>query len=330
MTISTRGILATAALVSLTSVAAAQEGTVTIYTSNPVQAVETIEAVARDNAPGLTFNTITGGSGVLLRRIEAESEQVQADFFWSSSANTLGAFEEVFEAYDSEHLAAIPEALHYPGNLFSPTNVHVVVMMVNEDQLGDLPMPETWSDLLDPAFEGRIVLPEPANSSTGYTIIWGVEQMLGTEALDQLARNVVITGTSQGVPRGVAQGEYAVGLTFESSAYPYVDGGQEEIKLVYPSDGTFITPEYLGLAKGAPGGEAAHAAIDLMLSQEAQSALLQASFRRPSRGDIEVSQFVDLPEMGDIAVFEIDENEAAAARDEFLQRWQSLGAATDE
>lgn len=330
MTLYTRGIAAGFALVSMGAIAAAQEGQVTIYTSNPVQAVETVEAVARDQMPGLRFSTITGGSGVLLRRIEAEAAQVQADFFWSSSANTLGAFEEVFEAHDSEHLAAIPESLHYPGNLFSPTNVHVVVLMVNEQQLGDLPMPQTWSDLLDPAFQGKIVIAEPANSSTGYTIVWGVDQLLGSEALEQLARNVVITGTSQGVPRGVSQGEYAVGLTFESSAYPYVDGGQEEIKLVYPSDGTFITPEYLGLVKGAPSGDAARAAVDLMLSRDTQAALLEASFRRPSRSDVEVSQHVELPEMGDIAVFDIDEADAAANRDAFLARWQSLGAATDE
>src|SRR5690606_15380020 len=127
---------------------AAQEGEVTIYTSNPAQAAESVSEVARTEFPGLRINTITGGSGVLLRRIEAEAAQPHADYCWSSSANTLGAFEEVFEAHDSEHLAAIPSELHYPGNLFTPTNVHVVLLMVNEQQLGDLPMPQTWSDLL--------------------------------------------------------------------------------------------------------------------------------------------------------------------------------------
>lgn len=323
-------LIASAVLAVTAGTAAwAQDRTVTLYTSNPEQAIEAVAGTVRDKAPDIKLNSITGGSGVLLRRLEAEASNVQGDIFWSSSFNTVGAFEEMFEAYESPELAAIPENLRYPGNLFTPANVHVVVIMVNTDQLGDLPVPTTWTELLDPKWKDKIVVADPANSSTGYTILWGLHKMIGDEELGKLAANVAVSSSSSAVQSGVAMGEYAIGLAFEANAYPYVDGGQEEIKLIYPEDGTFITADFAGLVKGAPGGDAARTAFDVLISKETQTALLETSFRRPSRSDVEVSKIVDLPEMAEIKVFDIDEKEAAEKRDEFLATWQSMAASAN-
>ena len=86
---------------------------------------------------------------------------------------------------------------------------------------------------------------------------------------------------SSAVPKGVAMGEYAAGITFETNSYSYVDGGQTEISIVYPSSGTFTTPEYSALVKGGPAGEDAKKAIDALLSKESQIELLKVAFRRP-------------------------------------------------
>lgn len=320
-------LMASAFLAATAATAAwAQDRTVTLYTSNPEQAIEAVAATLKEKAPDIRLNSITGGSGVLLRRLEAEAANVQGDIFWSSSFNTVGAFENVFEVYESPELAAIPENLRYPNNLFTPANVHVVVIMVNTDHLDGLPVPTSWTDLLDPKWKDKIVVADPANSSTGYTILWGLHKMIGDEELRKLAANVAVSSSSSAVQSGVAMGEYAIGLAFEANAYPYVDGGQEEIKLVYPEDGTFITADFAGLVKGAPGGDAARTAFDVLMSKETQTTLLKTSFRRPSRSDVEVSKIVDLPEMSAIKVFSIDEKEAADKRDEFLAAWQAMAA----
>lgn len=299
-----------------------------LYTSNPVPAYEAVQAAVRAEA-GLSLGVITGGSGVLLRRIEAETSAPQGDVFWSSSANTLGAFETLFEAYDSPVLAAMPDNLRYPGDLFLPANVHVVTMLVNTEQLDGKEVPATWSDLADPAWRGKVIIADPANSSTGYTIIWGLSKLLDGATYNAVVSNLVVSGSSSAVPKGVAMGEYAVGLTFETNSYAYVDGGQEELRLVYPAEGTFISPEYAGLIKNAPAGDNAKRAIDILLSKEAQIELLKVAFRRPSRTDINVSDHVGLPDIGSIKVFEIDEAEAAAQRDAALAAWAALPKAGD-
>lgn len=316
------GLGATLALPA--GIARAQSGSVVIYTSNNQQAFEAVVETAAKRLPGVKLSAITGGSGQLLRRLEAEAAKPQGDIFWSSSANTLGAFKALFEPYRSPEIGAVPAALHHPQNLWSASNVHVAVAMVNAKQLGGGAAPRTWADLLDPRFKGKMIIADPANSSTALTILWGVEKMLGAEGLKRLAANVKVTSAAATVLRSVGQGEFAVGLTFESNAYAYVAGGQKEISLLYPSDGTFTTPEYFALLKGGPAGDLAKKAFDHLLSKEAQTELLLAAFRRPARSDIDVSKHVQLPSMSSIKVFPIDEEEAAAKRGEFIKRWQAL------
>jgi iron(III) transport system substrate-binding protein len=302
-------------------------GNVVVYTSNNQQAVQSITDVARDKLPNLKFNFVTGGSGVLLKRMETEMSAPQADLFWSSSANTLGAFKPLFEPYRSPEAASIPASLAEPGNLWTASNVHLVTAMMNLKHLGGNPEPKVWKDLLDARWKNKIIIADPANSSTAYTILWGVRQMLGAAALKQLANNVVVTSAAATVLRGVAQGEYGIGLTFESNAYAYVAGGQKEIKLLYPEDGTFSTPEFLVLSKNAPNGAVAKRAFDHIISKEVQIALLENAFRRPSRGDIDVKKHADLPNLSAVKVFPIDETVAAAKRKEFLDEWAAAVAA---
>lgn len=323
-----RAVLAGAGAMATMPAIAQVAGNAVVYTSNNQQAVQSITDVARRRLPNVRFNFVTGGSGVLLRRMETEASRPQADLFWSSSANTLGAFRALFESYRSPEAASIPAALAEPSNLWTASNVHVVTLMVNRNHLSGNPEPRVWSDILDPRWRRRLIIADPANSSTAYTILWGVRQMHGADALRQLAANVVVTSAAATVLRAVAQGEYAIGLTFEANAYAYVAGGQREIKLVYPEDGTFTTPEFLVLAKSAPNGAVARAAFDHIISRDVQIALLENAFRRPSRSDIDVSRHAELPNIGSIRVFGLDEEVAAARRTEFLAEWTAAVAAT--
>lgn len=322
-----RHFLAAMGATAATPLFAQNAGNAVIYTSNNQQAVQAITDVARSKLPNVKFNFVTGGSGVLLKRMEAEMAAPQADIFWSSSGNTLGAFKPLFDAYRSPEAAAIPAALAEPSQLWTASNVHIVTAMVNRKHLGGNAEPKVWKDLLDPRWKGKIIIADPANSSTAYTILWGVKQMLGAAALKQLAANVVVTGAAATVLRSVAQGEYPVGLTFESNAYAYVAGGQKEIKLVYPEDGTFTTPEFIALAKKAPNAAVAKRAFDHIISKEVQIALLENAFRRPSRSDIDVSKHAELPNFASIKVFALNENDAAAKRAEFLAEWAAVVAA---
>jgi len=310
-----------------TSAAFAQAPKAVLYTANPEQSIDTVKDAARKT--GMSLGIITGGTGVLMRRLDAEKSAPQGDVFWSASAATLGSYAHLFEPYASPQLDAIPAAYHYPGNLMLPTNVHVVALMVNEDLLDGNPMPKRWADLADPKWKGKIVMADPNNSATSHTIAWGLHSTLDEATYKAIVANMTVTQSASSVRRGVAQGEYAIGLMFEAHAYSYVAGGQEEIKMVYPEEGTFVSTEYLALIKDAPSGQSAQALADLLLAKETQIELLQSAYRRPSRSDIKVSDYENLPELSEIKTLPIDEQEAARVRTQFLAEWDALPKAGD-
>jgi len=304
------------------SAAFAQAPQAVLYSSNPEQSIDTVKDAARK--AGLSLGLITGGTGVLMRRLDAEKSAPQGDVFWSSSTSTLGSYAHLFEPYASPELSAIPSAYHYPDNLILPTNIQVVALMVNEDLLDGHPMPKRWADLADPHWNGKIVMADPNNSSTSYIIAWGLRATLDEDTYKAIVANMTITQSASSVRRGVAQGEYTIGLMFESHAYSYIAGGQEEIKMVYPEEGTFLSPEYLALVKNAPSGQNARLLADLLLARDTQIELLQSAYRRPSRSDIKVSDYENLPELNEIKTLPVDEQQAAHMRTQFLAEWDAL------
>ena len=121
---------------------------------------------------------------------------------WSSSANTLAAFKQFYEPYKVKDHGAILESLRQPQDLWTAANIHVAVMMVNTAQLGGLPPPKTYVDLLESKYKGKVIIADPANSSTAYTILWGIEKMLGADGLKALAKNIKVTASAPTVSAG--------------------------------------------------------------------------------------------------------------------------------
>lgn len=301
-------------------------GQVVLYTTLNSQSVDTATELARKALPGIQLSAVTGGSAQLLKRMDTEAAKPRGDVFWTSTANLMERHTALFEPYESPEAAAVPAALRHPDKLWVAANLHVVVAMLNTRQLPG-PAPRTWADLTDPRFKGKIIIADPGNSSTAFTALWGIEQLLGAEGLKKIAANVTVSGAAFDVVRSVGQGEYAVGITYESSAYPYVAGGQREIRLVYPSDGSFSVPDNMALMKGAPNPAGARRIYDFLLSRQVQIGLLENAFRRPSRSDIDVSKHVDMPPLAGIKIVPVDEARAAADRDGFMQRWRAHLAA---
>ncbi|MBM3571230.1 MAG: extracellular solute-binding protein, partial [Alphaproteobacteria bacterium] len=181
-------------------------GNVVIYTSNNAEAVQSVVDVARKRLPQVKIGTVTGGSATLLKRIEAEAAAPQADVFWSSSPNTLGAFKALYAPYESPEAKAIPATLHEPNRLWTACNIHVAVLMVNHKQLAGLAEPKQWSDLLDPRWKGKLIVADPSASSTAYTVLWGANKLLGADRFKALAANVTVSRNASAVLQGVAQG----------------------------------------------------------------------------------------------------------------------------
>jgi iron(III) transport system substrate-binding protein len=151
--------------------------------------------------------------------------------------------------------------------------------------------------------------------------VYGLLKQFGRDGLAKLAANAVITASSGSTYKGVAAGEYPVGLTIEYAAQEYVAGGQKEIKLVYPSEGSYLAPEGMFIVKGAKNMDAAIALYNDLLSKDAQQELLVKNFRRPVRSDIAVSKLTSLPDLGAIKIFPLDQEAASAEYEQLVALW---------
>lgn len=301
--------------------AMAHAQTVVLYSSNNTETIETALNVVKKKAPSLNVQQVTGGTGSLMKRIQAEAKNPRGDVLWSGGFGTLGAYKELLEPYKAPEIAAIPAEFRGPNDLWVGTNLHVMVLMVNERQLKGLAAPKTWSDLMKPEWKGKFAITDPSKSATAYMLVYGLLKQFGKDGLEKIAANAVVTSSSGTTYKGVAAGEYAVGLTIEYAAQEYVAGGQKEIKLVYPSEGSYLAPEGMFIVKGAKNMAAAKTLYNELLSKDVQEAQLVKNFRRPTRTDIAVSKLTSLPDLKSIKIFPLDQDKASAEYEQLVALW---------
>jgi iron(III) transport system substrate-binding protein len=83
-----------------------------------------------------------------------------------------------------------------------------------------LPKPTSWNHLLDERYRGRITMPDPSSSGTGYFHVSAWIQLFGDEQawrfMDGLHANIAAYEHSGTKPcRNAASGEFPVGISYE-------------------------------------------------------------------------------------------------------------------
>ena len=310
----------------LAAALAAHAGEVVLYSSNSVEAINAVTDEFNKKNPGIRISSVRGSTGAMMQRIKAEAASPKADIFWSGGFPALGVYREYFAAYKSGEGAGVPAAYKGPDDLWIGTNAHVMVIMVNRKALKGDAAPRTWSELADPKWKNRLAIGDPEKTSSSYATLWGINETLGRKPLEGIARNATMMSTASQVYEGVAKGEFALGMTMEYAAQEYVAGGQKDIQIVYPAEGTFIAPEGMALVKGSKNPEEAKKFYDFLASKAAQEMLVKQFFRRPVRDDIDTTR-VGLPRTTEFKAAAIDDGKATAAQPAFLAMWKEMVAA---
>ncbi len=319
-----KSIIQLTAIAGLIITTGVQAADVVIYSSNNTASVEAVSEIMKKGLPNLDVAIVSGKTGGLMKRIEAEKGNALGDIFWSAGFATLGAYRKNFASYDSPSSVGMPASLIGPDNLWVGTNVHPMVLMINERQLKGLEAPKTWTDIFDPKWKGKIVMGDPTRSSSTYAQLYGIHKVFGAKGMRKLAENVINVKSTSQVYKSVAAGEFAIGITMEYAAYEYVAGGQKEIKLVYPTEGTFLSPEGAILVKGTKHEANAQKVMDMLASADLQKALFLKTFRRPAHPGVDVNALAGLPKMADIKIVEYDQLQAAADRKDVLKVWTDI------
>jgi len=114
--------------------------------------------------------------------------------------------------------------------------------------------PASWKDLLNPALKGKVVMPHPASSGTGYLMVAGWLQSFGEaegwKFMDGLHENIAVYTHSGSAPCvQAARGERTVGLALDMRGASEKTKGAP-IDVVIPTEGTGWEMEATAIVKG--------------------------------------------------------------------------------
>ena len=252
--------------------AVAQRTELNVYTALETDQIKAYEEAFKKANPNIDLKWTRDSTGVITAKLLAEKANPQADLVIGTSASSLAvlANEGMLQPYAPKGLDKISPQYRDPRNPpeWVGMDVYGAAICFNtvEAAKQGLPKPETWKDLTKPIYKGKIVMPNPASSGTGYLDVSGWIQMWGDadawKYMDALHDNIAQYTHSGSKPcRQAGAGEFPIGVSFEYRAVTTKKGGAP-IDIIFPSEGLGWDLEASGIMKNTKKVEAARALMD--------------------------------------------------------------------
>jgi iron(III) transport system substrate-binding protein len=299
-----------------------------VYTSNESTLNDLVFGAFKKET-GIEVEPVAAGSGVVIRRLQAEKARPLGDIVWGVSRSLLQTNKTLFEPYVSKNKDATPAEYRDPDDLWIGNNLHLLVILQNTKLVPADQGPKSWSDLLDPKWKGKIAFTDPANSGSAYATVtmlvdlWGGGDA-GWKKVGELFRNMKVLNRSSLVFQGVGNGEYPLGVSLEYAGPMWAAGGAP-VKVVYPADGTTASMEGVAVIKGGPNTESAKAFVDYVNRKDVREMILKATFRRPTRSDVDLAKLPgDMPPMSAVKIIKYDEDGWTEKRTKTLEKIKDM------
>jgi iron(III) transport system substrate-binding protein len=201
-----------------------------------------------------------------------------------------------------------------------------MVIVYNTKLLPAAEAPKTWRSLTEPRWMDKIAYAAADKSGSSFTILATLLTVFGDndagwKVVEDIMKNAKILPSSSRVPKGVADGEYQAGLTYEDAAMRQVKGGAP-VSVVYPQDGTSIPPDGNAILKGTKHPKAARAFMDYAVSKEVMDLLAQKFALRSARTDVAAPD--GFPPIDTIKAVPYDMEWAGKNYAAFIKRWQDI------
>ncbi len=268
------------ALSLVIGVAGAQQKTeLLVYTALETDQLKAYEEGFRRAEPNIAVKWVRDSTGVITAKLLAEKANPQADVVMGVAASSLVLLdsEGMLEPYAPKNLAAI--SAQYKDGRNPPAwfgmDVWGAAVCFNtvEAQKQNLPKPASWKDLTKPVYKGKVVMPNPASSGTGFFDVTAWLQMFGEadgwKFMDALHENIAQYTHSGSKPcRQAGAGEFPIGISFEYRANSTKASGAP-IDIIFPSEGLGWDLEAFAIHKGTKNLEAARKLADWASSREA-------------------------------------------------------------
>jgi phosphoglycerate transport regulatory protein PgtC len=271
---------------------AAQAGTVTVVTSFPKELTQAYKAAFEKANPGIKIEILNKNTVQGIAYVRELPVGQRPDVFWASAPDAfevLSGLKLLDPIGDLANKAAPAKVGAYPIN--SPDNLYLGQALAGYGLMWNtrymaankVPAPKQWADLMKPVYFGHVAMSSPSRSGTTHltveTLLQGEGWEKGWSQLLQISGNsAAITERSFGVPDGVNNGQFGIGLVIDFFGLAGKYSGFP-VEFAYP-DVTAVVPANIALVSGGKNAAEARKFISYTVSQQGQELLYNPKISR--------------------------------------------------
>ena len=321
----------TAATSTAAATAAPVAGTISVYSALNESTNNEFFGAFKKAFPNVTVNVLPlAAAGELQTRIKTEAASPKADIFIGGSSefhDPLGKA-GLLEAYIAPNAKDIDAKFKEATGLWTGWYTGIFGFISNNDRLSKElgnKKPATWDDLLDPAWKGKLVLPDPVKTGGGYIFIatqifrFNKDEAKAMDFMKKLHANIAqYVATSPGALTLIDQGQF-VGCPNWAHDILNEKGKGNPIDLTIPSDTGFEVGA-VSIVKGTKNLAAAQALVNWSITKEAGELNVKLSNRGSTRTD--VAPAAGSPKLSDVKLVNYDRQWATDNKDRLLKLWQ--------
>lgn len=312
--------------------APAASGTIAVYSALNESTNNQFVAAFKAANPGLDVSVLPlAAAGELQTRIRTEKASPKADIFIGGSSefhDPLGK-EGLTVAYQSPNATSVDAKYKDPNGFWTGWYLGIFGFVFNTDRLTKElggKKPATWDDLLDPAWKGNLVLPDPVKTGGGYIFIatqvfrFNRDEAKALAFMKSLHGNIAqYIGTSPQAIQLVGQGQFIGAPNWSHDILTSKSQGQP-VDLAVPSDTGFEIGG-VSIVKGGPNPEGAKKFVDWVLTKEAGELNVKLSNRLSVRTDVPPAP--GAPTLESVKLVQYDRQWASENKDRLLKAWQA-------
>ena len=282
-----------------------------------------------ENETGIRVELVQGGTKEILKNLQMHPDASPYDVLWGGSYASVLPASSLFDSYVGVNEAHIRSEYKNVEGMLTRFSDVPSVLMVNKKRLGDVSV-SGYSDLLNPKLKGAIAFGNPETSSSAWEHVINMLYAEGKgnpddgwDYVKKLCANLDgnLLNSSSAVYNGVADGRFAVGLTFEEGGANFAEK-DDNIALVYMQEGVVFTPDGVYMPKKIRHKENAVRFIDYVTGKNVQSYIAKKMNRRSVRSDVEVKSL--LPAKSGIKCISVDYAYTTSHQSEWVERFLDI------
>lgn len=252
---------------------------VTLYTALENDQLAAFKTAIEAGVPEAEVVWVRDSTGVITSRFLAEKDNPRADIILGLAATSLLLFEKqnLLEEYKPKGADALKAAYKDTSGPYTWTGMDaflaVACFNTAEAAKDKIAAPTSWEDLTKPEYKGKIVMPHPASSGTGYLKVAAWLQIMGEAKgwayMDKLHDNIAVYTHSGSAPCvQAAKGERLLGIGFDMRGAREKTNGAP-IDLILPKEGAGWDMEASSIVKGTKNLDVSRKVMDWVASKGA-------------------------------------------------------------